>query len=59
MESSETTAQWQVTCQCGWRVHGPRDMVVVAVQEHGRTTHALELTEEQVMAQAMPVASRE
>jgi predicted small metal-binding protein len=50
----ETTSQWQVTCQCGWRVHGTKEIVVSAVKEHGRSTHQLELTEEQVMAQAVP-----
>jgi hypothetical protein len=48
--------QWQVTCLCGWRVHGTRDVVVHAVQEHGRTTHGQELTEEQVMAQAVSLS---
>ena len=47
-------ARWQVTCRCGWRTHGTRDEVVAAVQEHGRTAHQMELTEEQVMAQAVP-----
>ena len=55
-ESSSSTAQWQVTCQCGWRVRGNKGVVVAAVQEHGRTTHGVELTEEQVMAQAVPTS---
>jgi hypothetical protein len=46
---------WNVTCQCGWRTQGPREAVVAAVQEHGRTQHSVELTPEQVMAQATPV----
>jgi len=54
MESSEAASQWQVTCQCGWRVHGTKEEVVRAVQTHGKETHGLELTEEQVMAQAAP-----
>ena len=45
---------WQVTCQCGWRVHGTKEEVVRAVQTHGKESHGLELTEEQVMAQATP-----
>jgi predicted small metal-binding protein len=48
-------ARWQVTCQCGWRTNGTRPEVVRAVQEHGRTAHGMELSEEQVMAQAVPV----
>jgi hypothetical protein len=59
MESNQTAAQWQVTCQCGWRTHGTKEAVVVAVQEHGRTTHGIELSEEQVMAQATPVGQRD
>ncbi|HEY3108312.1 MAG TPA: DUF1059 domain-containing protein [Chloroflexota bacterium] len=47
-------ARWQVTCQCGWRVHGTRDEIVAAVQAHGRAAHGLELSDEQVMAQAVP-----
>ena len=45
--------RWQVTCRCGWRTHGTRGEVVRAVQEHGRVAHGMELTEEQVMAQAV------
>ena len=46
--------RWQVTCQCGWRVHGTKQEVVAAVQEHGRAAHQRELSEEQVMALAVP-----
>ena len=46
-------AQWQVTCVCGWRTHGTKDAVVVSVQEHGVSAHGQQLTEEQVMAQAV------
>jgi hypothetical protein len=46
-------AQWQVTCPCGWRTHGTQDAVVTSVQEHGRSEHAQELTEQQVMALAV------
>jgi predicted small metal-binding protein len=54
MQDTQASAQWQVTCQCGWRVKGSKEVVVEAVQEHGRTAHNVELTEEQVMAQAVP-----
>ena len=54
MEGSQTANRWQVTCQCGWRVHGTKGEVVAAVQGHGKETHGQELTEEQVMAQATP-----
>jgi len=49
-----SSAQYQVTCQCGWRVKGSKDVVVQAVQDHGREAHDVNLTEEQVMAQAVP-----
>jgi predicted small metal-binding protein len=59
MESSRTVALWQVTCQCGWRVHGTRDEVIAAVQEHARTAHGRELTEDEVMMQATSVRQHE
>jgi hypothetical protein len=54
MTSEPASKQWQVTCQCGWRVRGTREVVVEAVQSHGREAHSMELTEEQVMSQAIP-----
>ena len=45
--------QWQVTCLCGWRTRGSRDEVIRAVQEHGRSVHGLETSEEEVMALAV------
>jgi predicted small metal-binding protein len=45
----QVEAQWQVTCPCGWRTHGTKSEVVAAVQDHGRSAHAQELTESQVM----------
>lgn len=53
MESREDTAEWQATCPCGWRGHGTKDVLVVAVQEHSRATHARELTPEEVMEEAV------
>jgi predicted small metal-binding protein len=46
---------WQVTCECGWRVKGAKDEIVAKVQEHGRTAHGRELTEDEVLAIAIPV----
>ena len=54
MAETQASGQWQVTCQCGWRVKGTKDVVVEAVQAHGRAEHNTELTEEQVMSQAVP-----
>ena len=54
MQNRDDTAMWQVTCQCGWRTHGAKAAIVPAVQEHGRSAHGIELTEAQVMEQAVP-----
>jgi len=54
MTNQQAAKQWQVTCQCGWRVKGTREAVVDAVQAHGREAHDTELTEDQVMSQAVP-----
>jgi predicted small metal-binding protein len=51
---SEPVRHWQVTCPCGWRVRGTRDEVVAAVRGHARSAHNHELTDEQIMAQAVP-----
>ncbi len=56
MQGSELSKQWQVTCVCGWRTFGTKDEVVSAVVSHGRETHSQEVTEEQAMAQAVPMA---
>ncbi|TAK23097.1 MAG: DUF1059 domain-containing protein [Chloroflexota bacterium] len=50
----DNRSRWQVTCQCGWRTRGTQSEVVAAVQQHGRAAHQIELTPEQVMAQAVP-----
>lgn len=55
MTQASGSQQWQVTCQCGWRTHGPRDTVVTAVQEHGRQAHQRELSVDEVMAIAVPL----
>ncbi|MEX2555879.1 MAG: DUF1059 domain-containing protein [Actinomycetota bacterium] len=46
--------QWQVTCECGYRVNGTQEEVVATIQEHGRAAHGRDLTSEQVMAIAVP-----
>ena len=55
MQGSESTRQWQVTCVCGWRTLGTKEEVVSAVIAHGRDTHSQEVTEEQAIAQAVPM----
>ena len=53
-QESNQGGMWQVTCQCGWRTRGTTKQVVSTVQEHGRSVHQMEITEEQVMALAVP-----
>jgi len=55
MQGSESTRQWQVTCVCGWRTRGTKGEVVSAVIAHGRDTHSQDVTEDQAMAQAVPI----
>jgi predicted small metal-binding protein len=54
MQNRTATMHWQVTCQCGWRTHGTKEEIIPAVQMHGRSAHTLEITEDQVMALAVP-----
>ena len=44
-----------VRCACGWEWAGDVESVVAATQEHGRRTHNMESTREQVLAMARPV----
>ena len=53
---SEGSREWQVTCVCGWRTRGTKDSVVSAVITHGKATHGQDVTEDEAMAQAMPMA---
>ncbi len=43
-----------VTCECGWSFTGPEDELILAVQQHGKDVHGLEVTREQALAQARP-----
>ena len=54
-ETKQPSRMWQVTCQCGWRVRGTQEFVVTAVQAHGKDTHGLEVSEEEVMGLAVPL----
>ena len=44
-----------VRCDCGWTFTGEEDELVAAVQEHGRTTHGMDVTAEQALAMSEPV----
>jgi predicted small metal-binding protein len=45
---------WVVTCECGWTFRGAEEELILAVQEHGREVHGIEVTREQALAQARP-----
>jgi predicted small metal-binding protein len=49
----------EIACDCGWRVRGTDDELVVAAQEHGCTAHDMVPTREQVLATAKPVPMQE
>jgi len=42
----------RVRCACGWELVGTEDEIVSATQEHGRRTHNMLATREQVLAMA-------
>ena len=52
-QSNDAAMNWQVTCECGWRVRGTKDQIVSSVRHHGQSAHQTALTEEQVMAIAV------
>ena len=43
-----------VRCRCGWKTEGSEDAVVDATIAHGRESHNMEATREQVLAMASP-----
>ncbi len=43
-----------VRCDCGWEFEGEDAELIAAVQEHGRTTHGMDVTAEQALAMAGP-----
>lgn len=45
----------RVACECGWTFQGEDPELVLAVQEHGRSTHGMDVTAEQALAMASPV----
>ena len=46
----------EITCECGFHYRGEDDDLVAAVQQHTREVHKMEVTREQALAQAKPVA---
>jgi predicted small metal-binding protein len=46
---------FEVTCRCGWTCRGTEDEVIARVQAHGRETHGIESTADEVRAIWRPV----
>lgn len=44
----------EVQCECGFYARGTEEVLVPVVQAHGKATHRLEVTVEQVLAQLRP-----
>lgn len=50
----------EVTCECGWTTTADRDVLVRAVQEHGRRHHAGAVPQaDEIIAVAVPVPAEE
>ena len=45
----------EVTCRCGWTCRGTEGEVIEQVQAHGRATHGVETTPDEVRAIWRPV----
>lgn len=45
----------EATCECGFRAAGTEEELIPIVQEHGRATHGMEISEAQVVAQLRPL----
>ena len=43
-----------VRCVCGWETTGPEDAVVEETVDHGRRTHNMVATRDEVLAMAVP-----
>ena len=50
-------AELIVRCECGFEVTGTEDELVPVVQKHGRDAHNMEVSRDEVLAMARPVAS--
>lgn len=48
--------RWKLMCACGWETTGSEQDVVAAAQDHGRRLHNMEVTPEEALAMAQPVA---
>ena len=50
----EPAMVYKVTCACGFEARGSEEELIPIVQQHGREVHGMDVTPEQVMAQATP-----
>ena len=53
-EESENSGQLVVRCDCGFEARGKAAEVVPAMQKHGRESHNMDATPEQVLSRARP-----
>jgi predicted small metal-binding protein len=44
-----------IQCDCGWRFQGSEEELIEACRAHGRHTHDMDLSDEQILAVARPV----
>ncbi len=49
--------EYLLTCACGWEANGTEDSIVSAAQQHGRQIHNMDVTRDEAMAMASPIAS--
>jgi predicted small metal-binding protein len=54
-EHAMTEPRLRVRCACGWEVVGTEDEIVPATQEHGRRTHNMSATRDEVLAMTTSV----
>lgn len=44
----------EVQCECGFYARGTEEVLVPVVQTHGKETHGMDVTADQVIAQLKP-----
>jgi len=44
----------EVQCECGFYARGTEEQLIPVVQAHGKVTHGMDVTTEQVIAQLRP-----
>ncbi len=54
MDKPQESGDLVVRCECGFEARGEEADLVPVVQRHGRETHNMDVTREQVLAMARP-----